>query len=69
MTDTYESLAETYQALSDEFTELNKEYNRALRKDEMTDELELKFLKAERALHEAYRAQQDAKIAELEGGN
>lgn len=51
-----------YEDLSEEFTELNKEYNRALRRDEMTDELELKFLKAERALHEAYRERQQARI-------
>jgi uncharacterized protein YdcH (DUF465 family) len=51
-----------YQKLSDEFTELNKEYNRAERTDELTDELELKFLKAEKALHAAYADQQAAKM-------
>lgn len=59
---TYDQKVDEYQKLSDEFTKLNKEYNRALMADSMTDELELKFLKTERALHEAYRAQQNAKI-------
>jgi hypothetical protein len=60
----YERLAAEYQSLSDEFTEINKEYNRALRTDTLTDDLELRFLKAERALHAAYRDQQNAKIEE-----
>lgn len=60
----FKALHEAYLKQSDEFTELNKEYNRAVRAEALTDELELKFLKAERALHEAYRAQQDAKIEE-----
>lgn len=64
MASEYKRLAAEYEKLSDEFTELNKEYNRAARSDSLNDELELKFLKAERALHEAYRARQDAKIEE-----
>lgn len=60
----YETRQAEYLSLSDEFTELNKEYNRAVRADTVSDELELRFLKAERSLHAAYRAQQDAKIEE-----
>lgn len=51
-----------YEELSAEFTELNKEYNRALHTENMTDELELRFLKAERELHAAYADQQAAKM-------
>lgn len=53
-----------YQALSESFTELNKEYNRATLTDTMTDDLELRFLKAERELRAAYSAQQDAKMGD-----
>jgi hypothetical protein len=62
--ETYEDLKEAYLAESEEFTELNKEYNRAVRLDELTDELELRFLKAERSLHESYRVMQVAKMEE-----
>lgn len=68
MAKSYDTLAAEYQKLSDEFTELNKEYNRAHRDGKMTDALELKFLKSERALHQAYRDQQDAKALEVEQG-
>ena len=60
----YKSLRENYLSLSDEFTELNKEHNRALRRDEMSDELELRFLRAEKELRESYRLMQAAKIEE-----
>lgn len=60
----YQQAVDHYQKLSDEFTELNKEYNRAAHKDELTDELELKFLKAEKALHAAYAEQQAVKMGE-----
>lgn len=56
--------AKHYEDLSESFTELNKEYNRALHEDKMTDDLELRFLKAERELHAAYAARQEAKMEE-----
>lgn len=64
----YKTLHEDYLKQSEEFTELNKAYNRAVHAEALTDDLELKFLKAERALQVAYRAQQDAKIEEAEVG-
>lgn len=67
MAETYNKAAEEYQKLSDEFTELNKEVNRAKGSDTLTDELELKFFKAERTLKEAYQLQQRLKIQELNG--
>lgn len=68
MAKSYETLQGEYQKLSDEFTTLNLEYNKASRSGEVPDELELRFLKAERALHAAYRSQQDAKAVEVEQG-
>lgn len=59
---TLKQAQDRYEELSVEFTELNKEYNRAVTADEMTDELELKFFKAERELHAAYADQQAAKM-------
>lgn len=64
MAKTYATLDAEYEALSEEFTELNKEVNRAIRSDALTDELEFKFMKAEKALHAAYEARQTAKIEE-----
>lgn len=64
----YNGLRTEYLRQSDEFTELNKQYNRAVRADQMTDELELKFLKAERKLKESYRAMQDVKATEVAEG-
>lgn len=60
----YETAQGLYQEMSEAFTEVNKEYNRAVREDALTDELELRFLRAEKALHEAYRDQQNAKMEE-----
>lgn len=68
MAASYNTLHEVYLKQSEEFTELNKEYNKAARANALTDELELKFLKAERALHQAYRDQQDVKAAEVADG-
>lgn len=64
MADGYKTADKAYEKLSEQFTELNKEYNRALHADKMTDDLELRFMKAERELHEAYRVRQAAKIEE-----
>lgn len=60
----YKALREAYHRQSDEFTELNKQYNRAVRQDAMTDELELQFLRAERELKESYRSMQAQKVEE-----
>lgn len=67
MAETYNKAAEEYQKLSTEFSELNKEVNRAIYNGTLTDELELKFFKAEKALKEAYAHQQSLKIQELNG--
>lgn len=67
MAETYNKAAEEYQKLSDEFTKLNKEVNRAIYNGTITDELELKFFKAEKTLKEAYQLQQRLKIQELNG--
>lgn len=64
MAETYEQAVGDYQKLSDEFTELNKEVNRAILNETLTDELELKFFKAEKSLKESYRLQQSLKIEE-----
>ena len=66
MADTYKKAVEEYQQLSGEFTELNKEVNRARHEDKLSDELELKFFKAEKALKEAYSRQQALKAKESE---
>lgn len=64
----YVTLREAYLEQSEEFTELNKEYLRATRNDELTDELELRFMKAERALGQSYRDMQTQKAAEIQSG-
>lgn len=68
MAETYTAAKKAYLSLSDEFTELNKQYNRAVHDDTVTDELELRFLKAEKTLHEAYRSMQDVKASEIVPG-
>lgn len=47
---------EAYETKSAAFTELNKQYNRGLRNGDVTDALELQFLRAERELKSDYAA-------------
>lgn len=53
----HEEAVTAYEALSESFTALNKEFNRAVKAGTVTDELELKFMRAEKALKEAYAKQ------------
>lgn len=61
----YDDEKAKYREMSDEFVETNREYNRAVADDELTDEIELRFMRSERALKEQYQIMQRAKRAEM----
>lgn len=58
-----DKLRKEWEALDEAFPEINLRHSQALHADEMTDELELEFLRAQRDLAAAYAAMFDAEAA------